>query len=130
MAALRVNVVKPIKPLRYRIAPIEEKVDAIEALEAEFKRAIKAGQIPQEEIEEYSTYLRVQREKIHAVKLKALGSKPGPEGEKDYDAMPFAPDPPKWRLIRYRMREYCNDKAFRWLLFLIVLFWLYCKNKS
>lgn len=128
MAALRVNVVKPIKPLRYRIAPIEEKVDAIEKLEAEFNRAIKSGQIPQEEIEEYRTYLKVQREKIHAVKCKALGIKV--EEERDYDSMPYAPDPSKWRLLRYKAREYCTDQTFRWLLFLAVLFWIYCKNKS
>lgn len=124
MAALRVNVVKDVKPLRYRIAPIEEKVDALEKLEAEFNQAVKAGKIPEEVIEEYSTYLKVQRDKIHAVKCKALGIKP--EVEKELVDFSYIEPRKDWR---YYWHEYCfTDTGFKVALALFVLCWIYSIN--
>ncbi len=123
MAGLRVTVVKPEKPLRYRLAPIEEKLDNLDKLEKEFERAVKAGKIPEEQRPEYALYLKVQRDKLQATKDKALGIVP--VKEKELIDMTGEHIPSQWEL-------YCQDidpqKAFRVVMFLVVMIWLYCKK--
>jgi hypothetical protein len=126
MAGLRVTVVKPVKPLRYRLSPVEEKLDNLDKLEREFEKAVKAGKVPEEQETENRLYLKVQRDKLQAVKDKALGIKPEvvePEKvliDRTNDRLP----------TQYEL--YCRDidpqKAFKWFLFIVVLIWLYCKN--
>lgn len=123
MAGLRVTVVKPEKPLRYRLAPIEEKLDNLDKLEKEFERAVKAGKIPEEQRPEYALYLKVQRDKLQATKDKALGIVP--VKEKELIDMTGEHIPSQWE-------SYCQgidpQKAFNVILFIAVLIWLYCKN--
>lgn len=125
MAGLRVQVVKPVKPLRYRLSPVEEKLDNLDKLEAEFERAVKAGQIPEEQEQENRLYLKVQRDKLQAQKDKALGIKP--VVEKQLIDMTGERVPSQWE--RY-LTDIDPRKAFRVTLFIVVLIWLFCRNSG
>lgn len=125
MAGLRVTVVKPVKPLRYRLSPVEEKLDNLDKLEKELEQAVKAGKIPEEQRLEYALYLKVQRDKLQATKDKTLGIVP--VKEKELIDMTGEHIPSQWEL-------YCQgiypQKAFRVVMFLAVMIWLYCKNSG
>lgn len=125
MAGLRVQVVKPIKPLRYRLAPVEEKLDNLDKLEKEFAQACKAGTIPEEQRQEYALYLKIQRDKLQATKDKALGIVPVVEKElidRTGDRLPS------------QFELYCRNinpqKAFKVTLIFFIVFWLICKNNG
>lgn len=125
MAGLRVTVVKPVKPLRYRLSPIEEKLDNLDKLEKEFQRELKAGKIPEEQALEYGLYLKVQRDKLQATKDKALGIVPIVEKQlidRTGDKLPT-----QWEL-------YCQgvdpQKAFKVVLCIAVFIWFFCKNSG
>lgn len=125
MAGLRVTVVKPVKPLRYRLSPVEEKLDNLDKLEKEFELAVKAGKISDSESEEYRLYLKVQRDKLQATKDKALGLKPEVVSAKELIDRTGDRIPSQWE-------RYCQDvnpqKAFKVSLAIIIIFWLYLKN--
>lgn len=123
MAGLRVTVVKPVKPLRYRLAPIEEKLDNHDKLEKEFEQALKSGKIPEEQADDYRLYLTTQRDKLQGSKDRAQGIKPTVEKvmiDRTGDKIPN-----QWG-------QYLTDvnpqKAFKWCLFIAVALWFYCKN--
>lgn len=125
MAGLRVTVVKPVKPLRYRLSPVEEKLDNLDKLEREFEAAVKAGKIPEEQEVESRLYIKVQRDKLQATKDKALGVVPVVEKElidRTGDKLPT-----QWE----QYLTYIDpQKAFKVVLTLTVLFWFYIQNKG
>lgn len=125
MAGLRVTVVKPVKPLRYRLSPVEEKLDNLDKLERELEAAVKAGKVPEEQEQESRLYLKVQREKLQAIKDKALGIVPTVEKElidRTGDRLPT-----QWE-------QYLNhinpQKAFKVALVVVVVVWFYMQNKG
>lgn len=123
MAGLRVQVVKPVKPLRYRLSPVEEKLDNLDKLEKEFELAVKAGQIQEEQSIEYALYLKVQRDKLHAQKDKALGIVPVVEKElidRTGDKLPS-----QWENY---LTNVDPQKAFKCCLCIAIVAWLYVKN--
>ena len=125
MAGLRVTVVKPVKPLRYRLSPVEEKLDNLDKLEREFEQAVLSGKVPEEQEQESRLYLKVQRDKLQAAKDKALGIVPTIEKElidRTGDRLPT-----QWELYLQNVNP---QKAFKWCLFLVVMVWFYCKNNS
>lgn len=125
MAGLRVTVVKPIKPLRYRLSPVEEKLDNLDKLEREFEQAVKSGKIPEEQEQESRLYLSVQRSKLQAAKDKALGIVPTVEKElidRTGDRLPN-----QWEVYLQNVNP---QKAFKVTLFLVVLIWFYIKNSA
>lgn len=115
---------KPIKPLRYRIDPTAEKLDVLDNLERELERSNAKG-MPPELYFELLEKLQADRAGIIARRDKGK-----PKEEPDYNAMPFYPSPPKRTLIRYWLASNVTDRTFKWLLFIIILFWFYCKNKA
>lgn len=125
MAGLRVTVVRPVKPLRYRLSPVEEKLDNLDKLEKEFEAAVKAGKIPEEQEAENRLYIKVQRDKLQATKDKALGLKP--EVVKELIDMTGERVPTQWE-------RSCQDidpqKAFKLTMFIVILIWLYLQNSS
>lgn len=123
MAGLRVTVVKPVKPLRYRLSPVEEKLDNLDKLEKEFEQAVKAGKIPEEQRLEYALYLKVQRDRLQVTKDKALGLKP--EVVKELIDMTGERVPTQWERT---CQEADPQKAFKVTLFVVVLIWLYLQN--
>lgn len=125
MAGLRVTVVKPVKPLRYRLAPVEEKLDAHDALEKEFEQALKSGKIPEEQADDYRLYLATQRDKLQATKDKAQGIKP--TVEKELVDMTGERIPSQWELY---CQEIDPQKAFKWCLFIAATVWFYLKNNG
>lgn len=122
MAGLRVTVVKPKKPLRYRLAPIEEKLDNLDLLEKEFAREVSAGKIPEEQRQEYALYLKIQRDKLQATKDKALGVKPEVVSEKVLVDMTHERIPSNFELY---LRNIDGQKAFRVILFIVVVLWFF-----
>ena len=123
MAGLRVTVVKPVKPLRYRLSPVEEKLDNLDKLEREFEQAVLSGKVPEEQTIEYGLYIKVQRDKLQAAKDKALGIAPTVEKElidRTGDRLPT-----QWELYLQNVNP---QKAFKVALSLAVVFWFYCKN--
>lgn len=123
MAGLRVTVVKPVKPLRYRLSPVEEKLDNLDKLEREFEAAVKAGKIPEEQEQESRLYIKVQRDKLQTVKDKALGIVPTVEKElidRTGDKLPT-----QWESY---LTNVDPQKAFKCCLCLAIVAWLYIKN--
>lgn len=126
MAGLRVTVVKPKKPLRYRLAPIEEKLDNLDLLEKEFALACKAETIPEEQRQEYALYLKIQRDKLQATKDKALGVKPEkPVVEKVLVDMTHERIPSNFEMY---LRTIDGQKVFRVVLFIVVMLWFFSKK--
>ena len=123
MTGLRVQVVKPVKPLRYRLAPVEEKLDNLDKLEKEFEQALKAGTIPEEQADDYRLYLATQRDKLQCAKDKAQGIKP--TVEKEFIDMTGEKLPSQWELY---LSNIDPQKAFKWCLCAVVMLWFYCKN--
>lgn len=125
MSGLRVQVVKPKKPLRYRLSPVEEKLDELDQLEKELELAVKAGQVPQEQEIESRLYLKVRREKLQAAKDKAQGIEPTVEKlliDRTGDKLPS-----QWELY---LKSVDPQKAFKCCLFLTVFIWFLAKNSS
>lgn len=125
MAGLRVQVVKPVKPLRYRLSPVEEKLDNLDKLESEFEAAVKAGKVPEEQELESRLYLKVQRDKLQAQKDKALGVVPTVEKElidRTGDKLPN-----QWE--RY-LTNVDPQKAFKCCLCIAVVVWFYLQNNG
>jgi hypothetical protein len=123
VAGLRVTVIKPVKPLRYRLSPVEEKLDNLDKLERELNATVKAGKVPEEQEIESRLYLKVQRDKFQAQKDKALGIVPTVEKElidRTGDKLPS-----QWE--RY-LTDVNPQSAFKLFLFIAVVFWFYCKN--
>lgn len=127
MAAIRrsgdASKAPPI-PLRYRIDPTAKKLDDLDKLERELERDNAKGMPP----ELYFELLeRLQTDRAAIIKKRDKGK---PVEEPDYDAMPFYPSPSKVTLARFWLLSNVNDKSFKWLLFILVLFWFWCKNKA
>lgn len=125
MAGLRVQVVKPLKPLRYRLSPVEEKLDNLDKLEREFEQAVKSGKIPEEQEQESRLYLSVQRSKLQTAKDKALGIVPTVKKElidRTGDRLPN-----QWEVYLQNVNP---QKAFKVVLTLAVVVWFYCKNNG
>jgi hypothetical protein len=123
MAGLRVTVVKPVKPLRYRLSPVEEKLDNLDKLEKEFEATVKAGKVPEEQEIESRLYIKVQREKLQAQKDKALGIIQTVEKElidRTGDKLPT-----QWEQY---LTHIDPQKAFKCCLCIAVMVWFYCKN--
>jgi hypothetical protein len=125
MVGLRVTVVKPVKPLRYRLSPVEEKLDNLDKLERELELAIKAGKVPEEQQIESRMYLKVQRDKLQVVKDKALGIVPVVERElidRTNDRIPSQ--------LELWLSGIDPQKAFKFALFSFVLVWFFMHNKG
>jgi len=125
MAGLRVTVVKPVKPLRYRLSPVEEKLDNLDKLEREFEAAVKASKVPEEQEQESRLYIKVQREKLQATKDKALGIDPTVEKElidRTGDKLPT-----QWEQY---LNHIDTQKAFKVALVVVVVVWFYIQNKG
>lgn len=115
---------KPVKPLRYRIDPTAEKLDTLDNLERELERSNAKGMPP----ELYFELLgKLQADRAAIIKRRDKGK---PPEEPDYDAMPFYPSPSKRALVRYWIASNVTNRTFKWLLFIVILFWFYCKNKA
>lgn len=114
----------PPVPLRYRIDPTAKKLDDLDNLERELERNNAKGMPP----ELYFELLeKLQADRAAIIKKRDKGK---PVEEPDYDAMPFYPSPSKVTLARFWLLSNVNDKSFKWLLFILVLFWFWCKNKA
>ncbi len=122
MAGLRVTVVKPVKPLRYRLSPVEEKLDNLDKLEKEFEQAVKAGKIPEEQRLEYAFYLKVQRDKLQATKDKTLGIVP--EVVKVVDTR-VSDTLVLWECLKWLASVLPTQRNFKIALGLVVLTWFF-----
>lgn len=111
---------KPIKPLRYRIDPTAEKLDALDKLEAELDWQNRTQGLDPELYFELLAKLQADRAAI--IKKRDKG-KPI-EDEKDYDAMPYHRSPPVYKAAWYRLRDGFNQHHFTWILGIIILLWM------
>jgi hypothetical protein len=109
---------RPVKPLRYRIDPTAEKLDALDTLERELERDNKKG-MPSELYHELLGKLQADRAAI--IKRRDKGK---PEEEKDYESMPFTPSPPRHKLLYWKVRNGFTVKHYEWILFFVVLCWM------
>lgn len=123
---------KPVVPLRFRINPKLRQLEEIESLE----RELNASGLKHKNIDLYNDLvedLRVRRRKAMPEKpltKEEKAAKQAKEDESRYEAMPFADDPCKWRLLRCKVKDSFTDKAFGWILFFFVVVGLYFRNKS
>lgn len=122
---------KPVVPLRFRINPKLKQLEELESLE----RELNASGLKHKNIDLYNDLLedlKVRRAKVMPEKpltKEEQAKKKAQEEASRYEAMPFEPNPDKWRMLRYRASSGISDKVCGWILFLIVLVWLYCRNK-
>ena len=121
MAGLRVQVVKPVKPLRYRLAPIEEKFDNLDKLEKEFANA---KDIPEEQRQEYALYLKVQRDKLQAQKDRALGLSPVKQ-KLEIDMTNVRPLPRCWK---WWLDELTTKNNFMFIAGTLIFIWYKLQN--
>jgi len=109
---------KVIKPLRYRIDPAAEKLDALDKLERELERDNVKG-MPAELYHELLDKLQADRAAI--IRRRDKGK---PEEEKDYDAMPYSACPPRYKLLFWKVRNEFNERHFGMILAFIIICWM------
>lgn len=110
----------PPKPLRYRIDPTAEKLDALDKLEAELEWQNRTQGLDPELYFELLAKLQADRAAI--IKKRDKGKPIG--DEKDYDAMPYHKSPLVYKVAWYRLKGGFNQHHFSWILGIIILLWM------
>lgn len=114
---------KPIKPLRYRIDPTAEKLDALDKLEAELEWQNRTQALDPDLYFELTDKLHTDRTALIKKRDKALGVN---SDDEKYDDMPYTKQPDLYSLnmLWYRVRTSFDQVHFGWILGIIILLWM------
>lgn len=103
----------PPIPLRYRIDPTAKKLDDLDDLEGELRRNESDY-----EPDDFEAMLdKLQRQRAGIIKAR------------DKHLPPEIEEPPP-RTLEECIRDNVTPKAFKWVLFILIIIWLYFKNSS